>query len=108
MHLHGLIWTAYSFFVEIFTFLLILQHDPQEMGADPTINSIDFHRTRDLLVTASNDETIRVYDTCRGTEQERPAIMSKKYGVTNICYTHDPNSVIYSSSKVSSMSLSAS
>jgi WD40 repeat protein len=27
------------------------------------INSLDFHRTEDRLVTASDDETIRLYDT---------------------------------------------
>jgi COMPASS component SWD2 len=27
------------------------------------VNSIDFHRTDDLLVTASDDESIRLYDT---------------------------------------------
>ena len=27
------------------------------------MNSIDFHRTDDLLVTASDDESIRLYDT---------------------------------------------
>jgi COMPASS component SWD2 len=31
------------------------------------INSIDFHRTDDLLVTASDDESIRLYDTANAT-----------------------------------------
>ena len=31
------------------------------------VNSMDFHRTDDLLVTASDDESIRVYDTSSAT-----------------------------------------
>ena len=65
---------------------------------DTKINSISFHRSDDLLVSASNNDTIRIYDTYRG--QEINALQSKKYGVANICYTHDPQSVIYSSTKV--------
>jgi len=51
-----------------------------------------------LLVSASNDDVIRVYDTYRGKELN--TLQSKKYGVANICYTHDPQSVVYSSTKV--------
>jgi COMPASS component SWD2 len=49
-------------------------------------------------VTASNDDGIRVYDTYKGAELN--TLQSKKYGVANICYTHDPQSVVYSSTKV--------
>lgn len=41
-------------------------------GADPTarINSISFHRTEDLLVSASDDDTIKLYNTQTGTESK--------------------------------------
>lgn len=64
------------------------------------INSIDFHRTEDLLVTAGDDDAINVYNT--QTAQVQKTLLSKKYGVANISFTHDPNSVIYSSNKVRS------
>ena len=37
---------------------------------DPTarINSLSFHRTADLLVTASDDDSIRLYNTQTGVE----------------------------------------
>ncbi|KAJ7545674.1 hypothetical protein O6H91_08G005500 [Diphasiastrum complanatum] len=59
------------------------------------INSLDFHRTDDLLVTASDDESIRLYDTANATLTK--TIHSKKYGVDQICFTHHSSSVIYSS-----------
>jgi WD40 repeat protein len=71
---------------------------PSEGNDSARINSIAFHRTQDVLVTASDDDAIRVYDTCRGVEQR--VLFSKKYGVANICFSHDPNSVLYSSTKV--------
>jgi WD40 repeat protein len=68
----------------------------------PSVNSLAFHRTHDLLVTASNDDAIRVYDTQHGTDH-RGDVYSRKYGVANICFAHDPHSVIYSSTKVRKM-----
>ncbi len=65
--------------------------------ASTRVNSISFHRAEDLLVSASNDDIIRIYDTNRGMELN--SLQSKKYGVGNICYTHDPQSVVYSSTK---------
>jgi COMPASS component SWD2 len=62
------------------------------------INSLDFHRTEDLLVSAADDDAIKVYNTQTGHVQK--TLLSKKYGVANIAFTHDPNSVIYSSNKV--------
>ncbi|XP_024404060.1 protein ANTHESIS POMOTING FACTOR 1 [Physcomitrium patens] len=67
------------------------------------INSLDFHRTEDLLVTASDDESIRLYDFANATLLK--TIHSKKYGVDQICFTHHTNSVIYSSKKDSDESL---
>ena len=77
--------------------------DPQKVipehleVAATRVNSISFHRTEDLLVSASNDDNIRIYDTNRGKELN--TLQSKKYGAANICYTHDPHSVVYSSTK---------
>ncbi|KAG0556495.1 hypothetical protein M758_11G056500 [Ceratodon purpureus] len=62
-----------------------------------TINSLDYHRTEDLLVTASTDDTIRLFDTATPTMLK--TIHSKKYGVDQICFTHHTSSVIYSSKK---------
>lgn len=59
------------------------------------INSLDFHRTNNYLVTASDDESIRLFDTASATLQK--TIYSKKYGVDLICFTNHPTSVLYSS-----------
>ncbi|XP_039120455.1 protein ANTHESIS POMOTING FACTOR 1 [Dioscorea cayenensis subsp. rotundata] len=59
------------------------------------ISSMDFHRATSYLVTASDDESIRLYDVqnamCLKT------INSKKYGVDLVCFTDNPMTVIYSS-----------
>ncbi|XP_066393068.1 protein ANTHESIS POMOTING FACTOR 1-like isoform X2 [Miscanthus floridulus] len=60
------------------------------------ISSMDFHRKdTNYLVTASDDETIRLYDTqdavCLNT------INSKKYGAELVCFTDNPSIVLYSS-----------
>lgn len=34
------------------------------------ISSMDFHRKEDLLVTASHDDSIRLYDTANATLQK--------------------------------------
>lgn len=52
----------------------------------------------DLLVTAGEDDSIRTYNTTSGTSSK--VLFSKKYGVAHICFTHDPQSVIYASTKV--------
>ena len=62
------------------------------------INSLDFHRSEDLLVTAGDDDAIRLYNTQNGTEVKQ--LFSKKHGVCNICYTHAPQAVVYASNKV--------
>ena len=85
---------------DLSSLLLVNPRSPQPVEAEcPTVNSIAFHRTHDLLVTASTDDGIRLYDTHHGV-QSRAGIYSQKYGVANICFGHDPNSVIYSSTKV--------
>ncbi|KAK8945886.1 hypothetical protein KSP40_PGU006994 [Platanthera guangdongensis] len=59
------------------------------------ISSMDFHKATTYLVTASADESIRLYDmqnaVCLKT------INSKKYGVDLVCFTAHPTTVIYSS-----------
>lgn len=34
------------------------------------VNSLDFHRTEDLLITASDDDSIRLYNTATGKQGE--------------------------------------
>ncbi|KAG7026742.1 Protein ANTHESIS POMOTING FACTOR 1 [Cucurbita argyrosperma subsp. argyrosperma] len=59
------------------------------------ISSMDFHRTSSYLVTASDDESIRLYDV--GSATCLKTINSKKYGVDLVCFTSHPTTVIYSS-----------
>lgn len=59
------------------------------------INSIDFHRTSDLLVTASADDSIRLYDIVNAKLMK--TTYHKKHGADRICFTHHPSSVICSS-----------
>ncbi|MBA0760814.1 hypothetical protein Gotri_023535 [Gossypium trilobum] len=59
------------------------------------ISSMDFHRTSGYLVTASEDESIRLYDVSTATCLK--TINSKKYGVDLVCFTSHPTTVIYSS-----------
>ncbi|KAH7282126.1 hypothetical protein KP509_35G013500 [Ceratopteris richardii] len=59
------------------------------------INSLDFHEADDVLVTASDDESIRLYDTANAGFLKM--IYSKKYGVDQICFTHKKGCVLYAS-----------
>ncbi|KAL9245648.1 hypothetical protein vseg_019273 [Gypsophila vaccaria] len=59
------------------------------------ISSMDFHRVSNYLVTASDDESIRLYDVANATCLK--TINSKKYGVDLVCFTSHPTTVIYSS-----------
>ena len=67
--------------------------------SEATINSLDFHRTEDLLVTASDDDSIHLYNTSAGEHLGHP-LFSKKYGVSHVRFTHHRNSVVYASTKV--------
>ncbi len=40
----------------------------QDYGA--AVNSLDFHRTEDLLITGCDDDSIRVYNTAEGSRVE--------------------------------------
>ncbi|KAK6928377.1 WD40 repeat [Dillenia turbinata] len=59
------------------------------------INSIDFHRTDDLLVTASEDDSVRLYDIANAKLLK--TTFHKKHGADRICFTHHPSSVVCSS-----------
>ncbi|XP_047317824.1 protein ANTHESIS POMOTING FACTOR 1 [Impatiens glandulifera] len=59
------------------------------------ISSMDFHKTATHLVTASDEESIRLYDVANATCLK--TINSKKYGVDLVCFTSQPTTVIYSS-----------
>ncbi|KAL1569738.1 hypothetical protein AAHA92_01178 [Salvia divinorum] len=59
------------------------------------ISSMDFHKTSGYLVTASDDESIRLYDVASATCLK--TINSKKYGVDLVSFTSHPTTVIYSS-----------
>jgi WD40 repeat protein len=69
------------------------------------VNSIDFHRNHDLLVSAGDDDTIHVYDTAEG--RHVASIPSNKYGCQNIVWTHAPDKVVFASNKVSTGSSSS-
>ncbi|XP_057481677.1 protein ANTHESIS POMOTING FACTOR 1-like [Actinidia eriantha] len=59
------------------------------------INSLDFHRTADLLITASEDDSVRLYDIANAKLLK--TTYHKKHGADRICFTHHPSSVICSS-----------
>eukprot|EP00268_Persea_americana_P059650 TRINITY_DN7351_c1_g2_i2.p1 TRINITY_DN7351_c1_g2~~TRINITY_DN7351_c1_g2_i2.p1 ORF type:complete len:346 (+),score=46.01 TRINITY_DN7351_c1_g2_i2:103-1140(+) len=59
------------------------------------ISSIDFHRTDDLLVTASEDDSVRLYNIANATLLK--TTYHKKHGADRICFTHHPSSIICSS-----------
>ncbi|CAI9111481.1 OLC1v1011709C1 [Oldenlandia corymbosa var. corymbosa] len=59
------------------------------------LNSLDFHRTDDLLVTASEDDSVRLYDVAGGKLVK--TTYHKRHGADRICFTHHPNSVLCSS-----------
>jgi WD40 repeat protein len=42
---------------------------PQGEASSARINSVSFHRTADLLVSASDDDAIRVYNTQSGSQE---------------------------------------
>jgi COMPASS component SWD2 len=65
------------------------------------INSLDFHRTADLLVTASHDDLLYVYDTAQG-QRLLTEVPSKKYGAQNVVWTHSTEQILFASNKVRS------
>ncbi|CAA3003142.1 WD repeat-containing 82-B [Olea europaea subsp. europaea] len=59
------------------------------------ISSMDFHKSSNYLVTAGDDESIRLYDIANATCLK--TINSKKYGVDLVSFTSHPLTVVYSS-----------
>ncbi|KAJ6794415.1 WD repeat-containing protein 82 isoform X2 [Iris pallida] len=59
------------------------------------ISSLDFHRTEDLLVTASEDDSVRLYNIANANLVK--TTYHKKHGADHVCFTHHPSSVICSS-----------
>lgn len=59
------------------------------------INSIDFYHDGELMVSASDDESVHVYNTVSGEMQK--VVLSKKYGVDQIRFTHAKDAVICAS-----------
>ncbi|XP_078168512.1 transducin/WD40 repeat-like superfamily protein [Carex rostrata] len=59
------------------------------------ISSLDFHRTDDLLLTASEDDSIRLYNTT--TASLSKMTYHKKHGADKVCFTHHPSSILCSS-----------
>lgn len=59
------------------------------------ISSLDFHRTADLLVTAGEDDSVRLYDIAHAKLLK--TTYHKKHGADRVCFTHHPSSVICSS-----------
>ncbi|ORZ22120.1 WD repeat domain 82-like protein [Absidia repens] len=61
------------------------------------LTSLCFDDTGDLCVTSAEDESLKVYDCQEGTL--KTTVFSKKYGVGLARFTHQPNNVIYGSTK---------
>ena len=62
------------------------------------INSLSFHRAEDLVVTASDDDSIHLYNVHSGSQVK--FVHSKKYGVSHISFTHSNDAVLHASTKV--------
>ncbi|KAI8590931.1 WD40-repeat-containing domain protein [Geranomyces variabilis] len=61
------------------------------------ITSIDFHASGEVCVTASADDSLRLYDAVNGTA--KTFVWSKKYGCAHARFTHSRSSIIYASTK---------
>mmetsp|Transcript_12984 Transcript_12984/g.39285 ORF Transcript_12984/g.39285 Transcript_12984/m.39285 type:complete len:364 (-) Transcript_12984:451-1542(-) len=61
------------------------------------INSLAFHRSEDLMVTAGDDDSIHLYNLLSGSMEK--VLMSKKHGVAHVAFTHHPQNVVYASRK---------
>lgn len=62
------------------------------------INSIDFSKNGETMISSSDDDSIVIYDCEKGTHKR--TLNSKKYGVDLIHYTHAPNTAVHSSNKI--------
>ncbi|KAH1107569.1 hypothetical protein J1N35_011337 [Gossypium stocksii] len=94
-----MIWGACVLFLQTDTASVLLEvigyirflHDQIEGGK---INSLDFHRKDDLLVTASEDDSVCFYHIANAKLIK--TTYHKKHGADRICFTHHPSSVICS------------
>jgi len=59
------------------------------------INSLDFFKDGELLITSSDDESMNLYNCTEG--KKKKVVYSKKYGVDLVRFTHHPNTVICAS-----------
>jgi len=59
------------------------------------INAIDFSSNGELCVTSANDQLISVYNCVDGSQEKQ--LPAKKYGASQIRFTHDNKSVIHAS-----------
>ncbi|KAJ4912039.1 Transducin/WD40 repeat-like superfamily protein [Raphanus sativus] len=59
------------------------------------IRSLGFHRTDDLLVTSSEDDSLRLFDIANAKQVK--ITYHKKHGTDRVCFTHHPSSLICSS-----------
>ena len=66
--------------------------------SDTSITSLDFDDPGELLLAATDDETIQIYNCKEGKHVK--TLFSKKYGVHLARFTHHSQSVLYSSTKV--------
>ncbi|KAJ3012210.1 WD repeat-containing protein 82 [Thoreauomyces humboldtii] len=78
---------------------LLTQFEIAKVFDDNTapITSIDFHASGDVCVTASADDSLRLYDAVNGTSKH--FVWSKKYGCAHARFTHSRSSIIYASTK---------
>ena len=62
------------------------------------INNLDFSDDGQHLIASSDDDFIMLYE-CANEGIHKLKFPNKKYGVSNICFTHNSDSIIYSSNK---------
>ena len=67
----------------------------REGAQEAAINAMDYDATGTLLVTSSDDETLRLYST--ETATSRKVLFSKKYGIDLVRFTHSQEAVICAS-----------
>ena len=66
------------------------------------INSLEFSKTGETLITSSDDETMVIYDCRQGRKEHKQK--SGKYGIDLVRFTNEANNVIHASTKVNSKS----
>lgn len=65
------------------------------------MTSLDFNDQGEHMVSASDDETIQIYDVKEGKSTK--SVPSKKYGVHLARFTHHPRQILHASTKVDRM-----